>query len=345
MMFDDHDVHDDWNTSAAWRAEFEAKPWWQARITGAYQSYWVYQHLGNLSPAQLAADETWRQMRQVGDAAPVLAGFARRADGRAAGVRFSVRRDFGNVRVVVIDSRSRRVIDDDSKRRMVDDEEWQWVTDSVTGNRDHVVLATSLPLLLPPGIHGLEAWNEAVCDGAWGKRFTRVGERVRQALDLEHWAAFGGSFKNFERLLSGLAAGAYGPPPASVTVISGDIHNSYLAPAELPLAVGASDHSAVWQAVCSPVHNVMPPRFRRAYRLAESAVGGLAGTALARLAGVRGPRMRWRITRGPWFDNMLAALEFDGRAARIRFDRAAGDEQGAARLEPVCETYLSRDTA
>ena len=214
MIFDDHDVHDDWNTSAAWRAEFEAKPWWRARITGAYQSYWVYQHLGNLSPAELAADETWREVRQAGDAAAVLAGFALRADRRDAGIRFSVRRDFGNVRVVVIDSRSRRVIDDNSKRRMVDQAEWEWVTESVTGDWDHVVLATSLPLLLPRGIHGVEAWNEAVCDGAWGRRFARTGERVRQALDLEHWAAFGRSFENFERLLAGLGAGSYGAPPA-----------------------------------------------------------------------------------------------------------------------------------
>src|SRR5450432_2577938 len=32
MIFDDHDVHDDWNTSAAWRRDFGAKPWWRDRI-------------------------------------------------------------------------------------------------------------------------------------------------------------------------------------------------------------------------------------------------------------------------------------------------------------------------
>jgi hypothetical protein len=339
MMFDDHDVHDDWNTSAAWRAEFEAKPWWRARITGAYQSYWIYQHLGNLSPAELTADETWREVRQAADAAAVLAAFALRADRRDAGIRFSVRRDFGNVRVVVIDSRSRRVIDDNSKRLMVDRAEWEWVTESVTGDWDHVVLATSLPLLLPRGIHGVEAWNEAVCGGAWGRRFARTGERIRQALDLEHWAAFGQSFENFERLLAGLGGGSYGAPPASVTVISGDVHNSYLAPVSLP--DGAASRSAIWQAVCSPVHNVLPAHFRRGYQFAESAAGGVLGTALARLAGVRKPGIRWRISRGPWFDNMLATLEFDGRRGRIRFDRATRDARGRGQLEPACETDLA----
>jgi hypothetical protein len=83
----------------------------------------------------------------------------------------------GQVRVVVIDSRGGRVLDG-GKRQMVDDAEWQWVTESVSGDWDHVVLATSVPLLLSGGLHGLEAWNEAVCAGAWGKRFARTGERT-----------------------------------------------------------------------------------------------------------------------------------------------------------------------
>ena len=33
MIFDDHDVHDDWNTSSAWLEEMRAKPWWDERIT------------------------------------------------------------------------------------------------------------------------------------------------------------------------------------------------------------------------------------------------------------------------------------------------------------------------
>lgn len=344
MIFDDHDVHDDWNTSAAWRAEFEAKPWWRDRITGAYQSYWIYQHLGNLSPAELAADETWRQVRispvyGPGFAAAVLADFALRADRRAPGIRFSVRRDFGNVRVVVIDSRSRRVID--GTRLMVDEPEWAWVTESVAGDWDHVVLATSLPLLLPYGIHGFEGWSEAVCAGAWGKRFARVAERVRRIVDLEHWAAFGRSFADFERLLAELATGGYGKPPATVTVLSGDVHNNYFAPARLPSA-DADSASTVSQVVCSPIHNALPGWMARAYRLAASPPGGLAGAALARLAGAARPAIRWRITAGPWFDNMLSALEFDGRAARVRFDRAELDAAGEPRLAAAYETRLDQ---
>jgi hypothetical protein len=337
MIFDDHDVHDDWNTSGAWRREYRSKPWWPSRIEGAYMSYWIYQHLGNLSPAELGADETWRQVRGEQPEA-ALRELARRSDARAAGVRWSFRRTFGRVRVVVVDSRSRRVVDE-GKRLMADEEEWQWVTESVAGDWDHLVLATSVPPVLPRGIHALEAWSEAVTGGAWGKRCARFGERLRRAFDLEHWPAFGASFAGLERLLTELAAGAHGPPPASVTIISGDVHHSYLAAVGLPASAGS--RTAVHEAVCSPFHQTMPPMMQRAQRLASTRLGGLIGAAVARLAGAVPPAIRWRITQGPWFENMLATLEYDGRAARVRFDRTTGGGPGAPRLTPAHEERLS----
>ena len=338
MIFDDHDVHDDWNISAAWRRDYQAKPWWRGRITSAYMSYWLYQHLGNLSPGELSENELWRRVHEPGDAAAALSDFAVQADQAGETVRWSFRRTFGSVRVVVIDSRGGRVLED-GERLMLNEAGWRWVTESVSGDWDHVVLATSLPVLLPRGIQAVEAWNEAVCDGSWGKRFAQTGERIRRAADLEHWGAFQKSFGEFERLLSALAAGAHGGPPASVTIISGDIHNSYLADVEFP--AGTDSRTAVYQAVCSPIHNALPLQFRRAQRLAASGAGGLFATALARLAGVAKPGISWRITRGPWFYNMLSELEFSGSTARIRFDRAIPDADQAPRLQPVCDTGLS----
>ena len=62
MIFDDHDIRDDWNTSQPWKQEMNAKPWWHERIVGGLASYWVYQHLGNLSPEERAADEIWQRI-------------------------------------------------------------------------------------------------------------------------------------------------------------------------------------------------------------------------------------------------------------------------------------------
>src|SRR5262249_57150190 len=116
------------------------------------------QHLGNLSPAELAKDELWQQVTAApGDAGAVLRDFARRADQPSGGVQWSFGRSFGRVRMVAIDSRAGRVLEN-GQRRMDRSAQGGWVTRSVAGDWDHVVLATPLPLLLPAGIPGVGAW-------------------------------------------------------------------------------------------------------------------------------------------------------------------------------------------
>jgi hypothetical protein len=197
-----------------------------------------------------------------------------------------------------------------------------------------------VPPLLPRGIHTLEAWSERVSAGAWGRRAARFGERLRQTVDLEHWPAFSGSFARLEQLLAELATGQHNPagePPVSVTIISGDIHHSYLTVVDLPREIdgetGSGRRSAVFEVVCSPLHQAMPPKMVTAQQLASSRVGGLLGTAISSLAGARIPRIRWRITQGPWFENMIAVLEYAGDTARVRFDRACTDPAGVPHLE------------
>ena len=46
MIFDDHDMIDDWNTSLSWLDDIRRQPWWQDHVIGGLMSYWVYQHLG-----------------------------------------------------------------------------------------------------------------------------------------------------------------------------------------------------------------------------------------------------------------------------------------------------------
>ena len=84
MIFDDHDVHDDWNISWLWVEEMRRKHWWDARITGAFMSYWIYQHLGNLSPPELDAETTLPRVRAERGRRPAAAG-ARAAVGPGVG--------------------------------------------------------------------------------------------------------------------------------------------------------------------------------------------------------------------------------------------------------------------
>ena len=137
-------------------------------------TYWIYQHLGNLSPSALAEDETYARVRESrDDAGPVLRDYARRAYEDREGIRWSYRRDLCGTRVIVMDSRGGRVLEE-GRRSIFDEEEREWVWEQAEGEFDHLLIATSDPFLLSHGLHHLEAWSEAVCDGAWGRAAARL---------------------------------------------------------------------------------------------------------------------------------------------------------------------------
>ena len=195
---------------------------------------------------------------------------------------------------------------------------------------------------MAPGLHHLEAWNEAVCDGAWGRPAAWVAERVRQALDLEHWAAFHDSFVAMCLLLREVGAGRRGEPPASIVALSGDVHHAYLA--RVGFLRGSGVVSNVWQATCSPFRNPLSTNEQRAVRFNFSRPGIALGRALARAAGVPDPPVRWRFQEGdPRFDNQVATLEIDGRRARMVLERSLQTAAGPAhpRLERVAEHPLT----
>jgi PhoD-like phosphatase len=326
MVFDDHDVHDDWNTSGAWREEIKKQDWWQEHIESALMSYWVYQHLGNLGPAEVRSSELLAQVREADDGSDVLRAFARKADAEADGggpTRWSYVRDLGGSLLVVIDSRCGRVVGGD-RRNMLDDPEWEWLGEQVCGDVDHLLIATSLPYLLPPGVHHLEAWDEAVAGGVWGRRAARFGEKLRQGADLEHWAAFGTGFRRMSDLVASVGSGERGRAPATITFLSGDVHFAYLAEGWFPASRGVS--SRVFQAVCSPLRNPLPPAMKVGQRLASSGMTGWLARGLARLTGVDPPELRWQIT-GPAFGNEVATVELDGRSALLTVEKAVPGPQ------------------
>jgi len=339
MIFDDHDVHDDWNTSKAWVEEMRQKDWWGEHIVAGLMSYWVYQHLGNLSPADQETDDLYAQVKSAEDAGPLLQEFAERADRSTDGARWSFHRDVGDTRIIIIDSRAGRVLDE-GERAMVDEDEWAWIADQAKGGFDHLLIGTSLPWLLAPALHDIEAWNEAVCAGAWGGPTAAIGEKVRQAMDLEHWPAFHDSFERMAELQRSLAAGERGPAPASIVTLSGDVHHAYLAQVGFPRGSGVE--STVWQAVCSPFRNPLDSNERRSIRALWTRPAHAITRRMRRAAGVKDPDIRWRrVGGGPWFDNQYGILTIDGRRMDIRIEKAVPVSDGEARLETVLEQRLA----
>ncbi len=337
MIFDDHEVADDWNISEAWVEETRNHPWWNDQISGSHVSYWIYQHLGNLSPKELAENDLFERVKTAEDAGPVLREYAYRAHRESAGTRWSFYRDFGGARLVMIDSRGGRVLER-GQRSMVDAEEWRWIEEYAIGGFDHLLLGTSLPVLLGPGMHHLQAWNEAVCSGVWGERAAEWGEKIRRSQDLDHWSSFRDSFVRLTDLIRRVGAGEKGRPPASILVFSGDVHHGYLTESTFR---DDEVESPVYQVVCSPLRNSLPGDKSRLQRLAWTKPGELAGRALSRLAGLSDPEIRWSLTHGSlWFENQIASLELNGRQATLVFEKAVLGGSGEPGLEKIYEYHL-----
>ena len=328
MLLDDHDLRDDWNTSLTWRRWVTSQPWWHDRVVGAYASYWVYQHLGNLSPEQLEKDPTYAAMRHLDDEderSSYLDAFAWEADEDAASTRWSFYRDFGarskGVRLVAVDSRCSRHLEP-GERAMVDAHEWEWVrrhTVGATQPINHLLLASTLPFLLPPGLHHLEGWDEAISSGAWGPRGSRMGEKIRQGMDLEHWASFRKSFDDVTDLFCDLVTAEN--PPNSILMLSGDVHCSYLTEAELR----GTDHprTAIRQLTMSPFRNPVGWHIRLANKLLDSRGMTNLLHRLARSAKVRDVAATWRTAYGPWFDNGVMTVTVDGDDVAVDVNHAA----------------------
>src|SRR5215472_9624777 len=334
MMFDDHDVHDDWNTSLAWRMERDRLPWWRDRMIAALMTYWIYQHVGNLDLAALADEGVLDELeRRPQDATEPLRRFAERAHANPEAVRWSCRRDLGGSRLVVVDSRAGRVLTP-GRRDMLDHLEWQWLEEEVRGDFSHLLVASTVPVLLPHALHDLEAWNERLCDGAMGSWAEGWSESLRQRLDLEHWAAFGASFRRLIALMSEVAAGGRGPAPATVCLLGGDVHFGYVAEVRQP-----DGDAPVYQLVASPIRNRLEEPYATAVRASMSPVARVLTGTLARVAGAPRPAVSWRLTHGPWFENHIADLALDGRRARL----AIREAQPGSRLELRTRLLLRLD--
>jgi hypothetical protein len=336
MLWDDHDMSDDWNISRAWLEGMRRQSWWHRRAEAGIASYWIYQHLGNLSPTELDRNDLYARVRGNQRADEPLFEWAREISATGSGTRWSFCRDFGRTRAIFIDSRAGRVLED-GRRAIVDDEEWDWVVEHARGEFDHLLIATTVPFLLSPAFDRLEAWNEAMCDGALGSLPARASERLRCAVDFDHWAAFQESFGKLRDLLSEVAAGELGGAPGSVVVLSGDVHHAYLCQVE----GSGGGRSPIYQAVCSPYRNPLDAKERKVVRAGFSRPFTAVARALARLAGAPDPGIRWRLLDGPCFDNQVATLSLAGRRATMRLEKTVPGREDGSALEQSFEHELA----
>ena len=115
-----------------------------------------------------------------------------------------------------------------------------------------------------------------------------------------------------------------GHAPATVCVLSGDVHHAYIARPEY----GDDVRTPVYQLTCSPMHNRVPLPMRLAFsgawsRFAERATRVILGV----VARVPTPSVEWTKLSGPYFGNDLMTLRLSGRHAEVLLEQAGPADQ------------------
>ena len=342
MIFDDHEMIDDWNISDVWVKGIREEEWWEDHVIGGLMTYWLYQHLGNLSPEVIRSEGLLEALAAVDDGEELLRQWGMRSEEFtpvAGGYRFHYVRDLGRVRLVMIDARNSRSLEP-GNRLMVGEDEWKWIVDACHADVDHLLIGTSLPVFVPGGLHDLQVWSEAICEGAWSKPGRKFGEWIRVKADMEDWPAFIRSFDALVELLAELGSSSRSNAPATITVLSGDIHFSYASEIRFPKETAMT--SRIHQLVNSPIRNALTPPERTGMRLGMSWFAVGLGRVLRRSVRRKRTSVSWKIDRGPVFANCLGQISFEGRSARLVVQQARPHDENA---KPDFETVFEVDLA
>ena len=81
----------------------------------------------------------------------------------------------------MLDARTGRLLQP-GQRQIMTDAEWQWITSKIDGQYEHLLLASSLPFLLPHGMHNLtcDTQHRGVFGGGRRRSLGLAAERARR---------------------------------------------------------------------------------------------------------------------------------------------------------------------
>ena len=91
---------------AAWMEMMREETRYERQVPDGLMAYWVYQHIGNLTPDVLDREGLMQRVREEPDAGQLLRREMTTADDQAGHSRWSYSRDLGRTRLIVIDSRA-----------------------------------------------------------------------------------------------------------------------------------------------------------------------------------------------------------------------------------------------
>ncbi len=322
MIFDDHDVTDDWNLNREWEETAYAHPLSTRMIGNALVGYLINQAWGNDPDA---FPDTLLAEAQASLDAPGSAAHDKTIDTllHFDGWQFAWP---SSPPLIVLDTRTRRWRSETAARRPSGLLDWEALTDlqRLLRERDAVLLVSAAPIF---GVKLIEAIQ---------KVFTWLGKPL--LVDAEYWLAHPGTADGILNVFR------HRLTPRHFVVLSGDVHYSFVYDVELR---GRTRGPDIWQICSSGLTNTFPdalldkldranrwlyaPRSplnwltqrRRMRVIPRKPQGSAHGRRLLNASGIGVVELDsdgapWRIRQLCAEDDMLVA--FDRREAEARWD-------------------------
>ncbi|MCV6590353.1 MAG: alkaline phosphatase family protein [Marinobacterium sp.] len=247
MIFDDHDVTDDWNLTRGWEETAYGHPFSKRIIGNAMIGYWLCQGWGN-APERF--DNTFMQQ---------ALGYFRQPDHEHHNVLVDQVLHYDQwhysldtqPRVVVLDTRTHRWRSESSAGRPSGLMDWESLSDLQQEliNEDAVILVSPAPIF---GVKLIEIVQRV---------FTWCGYAL--TVDAENWMAHPGSANVILNIFQ------HARTPQNFIVLSGDVHYSFAYDIRLRSRKSSPN---IWQITCSGFKNEFPHRLLKVFDRANIAL-------------------------------------------------------------------------
>lgn len=233
MIFDDHDVTDDFNLTVGWERAVNNEPFAQGIITNAMMGYFFCQGWGNDPDA--FTDDFWTPLKQFLDTRdPASLDKMNQVFHHFEHWHYTIPT---TPKVVVIDTRTRRWRSESSYNKPSGLMDWESLMDFQHDvfNNDAVVVVSPAPMF---GVKFIETIQRIV---------TFLGYPL--ATDSENWMAHPGSANALLNIFR------HPKTPKNFVILSGDVHYSFAYDIRMRFRK-SSPH--IWQITCSGFRNHFP---------------------------------------------------------------------------------------
>jgi hypothetical protein len=266
MIFDDHELLNDWNIAPQWHAEMIKRGQEQKLIDGLV-AYWIYQGWGNLMHSQHPDHPLLNIMQQAeasGEDALAALRAAIQQDMYGTGELpwhytiptippifvANVRADrtsvfTNNPQAIYAPA---RIMD---QQQMSELQSWMHEHDNAPS-----LLVSSVPALLPPFIGlaeyllGIRLWPHGPTPLRWlGLQVARLQLKLAVKTSFDHWPVFSVTWQELLQLLDARQH--------DILLLSGDVHFSYSARAR---HIFSQKSASLYQFVSSPIQNTLARR-------------------------------------------------------------------------------------